>query len=778
MMNKSMIKTVWVLLTIIIFTGSVFLPSIGMNWIDVAYADESDDDDILFFIPAILAGARKAERPPLRVSAPNGGETLKSGTWYDITWTSSSLIKTVDIELSTNSGVTYPNIIVKGIPSDGSYTWGPVPFHDAGRLGSTFKIRIKDSENPNTVMDESDGIFSIQEADSPMETGQLESMNDDLAMDPYEKDSDGDWLYDNVELYLGTDPLKWDSDLDGRDDYFEVFEDVFNNLPVPDADVDGIISALDNDDDNDGVNDGRSLDSDGDGIPNYLETYGFIYVSTAPLSYYLWDGDISKSYFKTNPFQRSTDQDLYSDSMEVTKINMDLTVDPPGDNPMITAFPNFVVKMTDYTVTLNSQLTETDGTVHTDASTWEHTLEESTSTTDEWHWEVGTEISASLLDFGASVTATYGESHSTTKTTGNARSKGGEMSTAMEWSRATCTNPSEAALIKLNLRIRNEGTCVAQSVRVTMNLQIGGKNIKTMTHPEAPDTIPRILPGEYYDWVSDSYPLTMDELRALRTGAVVKIEVTSLSADVVKKSGDTYEVVGDWGTYFAAAENTSAHLFMDLGDGNTTEHLVYAGEEQWEPKVTLRDALIWAANGYETAEGPYIRFYQPDGSHGDPAPLDGWYFSLDMGTYDDISSYINNPDFNFFDTVLNYDSTVVAKAPPINPTPKIHWGVLSPQDGKVTAYVDDYFFNQDYLTVQFIDKYGTSSLMTWDAVSLYFTSPSPLNADGTAYVKDGTEKIRARNSTPQGYRGWQPVCQRQVTDKLTKIRAKVALSLG
>ncbi len=82
------------------------------------------------------------------------------------------------------------------------------------------------------------------------------------------------------------------------------------------------------------------------------------------------------------------------------------------------------------------------------------------------------------------------------------------------------------------------------------------------------------------------------------------------------------------------------------------------GEAQWEPEVTLRDALIWAANGYETTEGPCIRFYQPDGSLGDPALLDEWYFSLDADTYENISNYINNPDFNFFDTVLNSDSTV------------------------------------------------------------------------------------------------------------------------
>ena len=320
------------------------------------------------------------------------------------------------------------------------------------------------------------------------------------------------------------------------------------------------------------------------------------------------------------------------------------------------------------------------------------------------------------------------------------------MSNATEWSRAVCTNPSEAAKVKLNLTVQNIGTCSAQDIAITMNVKLGDTAIATLTHPTPPGTIGGLTAGEPYGWVSDWMTLTIDELRALRCGAPISIQITDISGDVLYKEGGIYKSAGSWKNYFDAANATAAHLFLDLGDGTTTEQLVYAGVKDWEPVVTLKDALIWAANGQETAQGPTVQFYQPGGSLGDAALLDDWYFSLDQGTYDEISSYLVNPDFNLFDTVLTPGSVIVAKAPPINPTPDIHWAVLSPRDGTVTAYVDDYFFTQNKIDVWFVDKYGNMNEMAWDDTKLYFVCTCPANADGSTYFKDGTEKIVAQNA--------------------------------
>jgi outer membrane protein OmpA-like peptidoglycan-associated protein len=84
-------------------------------------------------------------------------------------------------------------------------------------------------------------------------------------------DQDGDAISDEDERSLGTDPAKKDSDGDGIEDNEELGIDLLNPI---DTDNDGIINALDEDDDNDGIpsqlesnfsSNPLSADSDGDG---------------------------------------------------------------------------------------------------------------------------------------------------------------------------------------------------------------------------------------------------------------------------------------------------------------------------------------------------------------------------------------------------------------------------------------------------------------------------------------------------------------------------------
>ncbi len=91
-------------------------------------------------------------------------------------------------------------------------------------------------------------------------------------------DNDNDGLTNTEESQLGTDPNNADSDYDGIPDGVEVGNDISNPI---DTDSDGIINALDNDDDNDSVptadenyNGGSAADddTDKDGIPDYLDT--------------------------------------------------------------------------------------------------------------------------------------------------------------------------------------------------------------------------------------------------------------------------------------------------------------------------------------------------------------------------------------------------------------------------------------------------------------------------------------------------------------------------
>ena len=150
-------------------------------------------------------------------------------------------------------------------------------------------------------------------------------------------DTDSDGLSDIEEARLGTDPLLKDTDGDGIPDN----EEVGVNFDSPlDTDKDGIIDALDSDDDNDGIatqieekvgtsplradtdNDGLSdaeeigkntdkpLDTDNDGIINALDTDD--------------DDDgietITENTIGTNPLLPDTDGDGISDAQEVGEL--------------------------------------------------------------------------------------------------------------------------------------------------------------------------------------------------------------------------------------------------------------------------------------------------------------------------------------------------------------------------------------------------------------------------------------------------------------------------
>ncbi len=710
--------------------------------------------------------------PVLLLTAPDGGEHLQAGSWFEIAWIGSAGITLVDIDLLIYPGDdgicdlnSPPDVlsIASATPDDGSYNWAPVPFHDLTRLSNCCKLRIRDAEHPDTVFDLSDDVFVLGPPSSPMTQEELYVINEDMEADPDHTDSDNDGFVDNVELYLGTDQFHWDTDRDGYGDRFEIMPEIPGPLPLKDEDNDGLIASLDNDDNNDQVNDGRNLDSDLDSIYNYLELYGYVYnfPFIEP-----WDGDITVRYFKTDPLKVSTDRDPYSDYDEaINGPGMDDFVKSPGDHPNIPTLPNIVImpRVQDgkwWDVTLNQTITTTEGTSRAEGSEWSEDTYNLTETTDEYHWEVTQEVSYSLSDFGGSTSVSYGQSHSTGKTTGTVKSEGGSILNTDEWSTATCSNPLEAASIKFYLKAVNVGTCPVADPVLDVNLVIGDKEVLRFKLED----LPTIDAGGEYEFVLDLYNdflpskyLTLDELRALDTGVPISFRIYDILGGTVLGAKPGQE--DRWEYYQLNADEVCARLYIDLGDGNTTEQLIYAGqgEQVNEPRVTLLDALVWAANAHliEEAPGvwrPYAQFYQPGGGLGDPAPMDGWYFKLDPGTFSSIRPYIHNPDFNLFDTVLTSDSVVVAKAPPREPTPRIHWAVIDSPDGIVKAYVNDYFFTEDQLDVYFVDKNGVWNLMEWDPDKLYFSC-----ACDRYYYKGGTEKFIARNRMygPEDPRKWE-----------------------
>jgi cysteine-rich repeat protein len=116
---------------------------------------------------------------------------------------------------------------------------------------------VCDSETDACVSQCGNGICNESES--------IETCPEDCASDT--EDSDGDGIVDSVEVDLGTKPGERDSDGDGVPDDIEVF-DVRNPRNTDD---DGLINALDPDDDGDGI-DTANEDVDGDGDPTNDDT--------------------------------------------------------------------------------------------------------------------------------------------------------------------------------------------------------------------------------------------------------------------------------------------------------------------------------------------------------------------------------------------------------------------------------------------------------------------------------------------------------------------------
>jgi len=154
------------------------------------------------------------------------------------------------------------------------------------------------------------------------------------------------------------------------------------------------------------VQDSTKPDSDGDGVANDLETHGYTY-DPEKGHFKAWEGERDVKHWFTDPMQWSTDQDAFSDGMEASGAMMDVAVRGPGDDPLVPAYPNIVVQLMGYSVTLNEEITYTDGESLAKGSTWNRETAQTSSRASEMNWEVGVESKAEFGTTGASASVSY-----------------------------------------------------------------------------------------------------------------------------------------------------------------------------------------------------------------------------------------------------------------------------------------------------------------------------------------------------------------------------------
>ncbi|HEX5139072.1 MAG TPA: binary toxin-like calcium binding domain-containing protein [Planctomycetota bacterium] len=533
-------------------------------------------------------------------------------------------------------------------------------------------------------------------------------------------DTDGDSLPDTIEARLKTEAGNRDSDHDGLSDNFELFGTGFNrDDPLPDLDYDAIIAPLDSDDDADRINDGQVVDTDGDGIPNYLEYYGYTYDFLTG-EFLAWNGDPAVPHYFTDPLQLSTDQDAYSDATEASGTLLDPSVEDPGADPLVPAYPNIVVELAGYTVTLNEEIEITQGTSLEKGRSWTRETEQSYSETNEAGWQVGGETSFGK-ESGVKISANYGEKWSGTNSTSSSVAVGDSVTSAENWSMARSVNPTDAARLKLFLKVHNRGTAPLSNLSPTLTLKIGGLNVSTFEPGSS--QVHMLVPGGTYPadvgvfWtvatMADGSPLslTMTELRALERGAPVSITVTQIQGDVMRLSPEaTWERIGDVNEFVARCDAVCANIRIDLGDGQLIHHLVYADDSPSAPPMTVGQAL-----GLIGVDPDGIIHYADKNGVLRTRSLSEFNFAFDDDTLrangwtlagDGAPATEPPPGFVLEETRLYPGTSLLVRAPrgpQATPGPVIHFAYLDSLTGEVKTSTADY---QGIFSVEVVNDAG------------------------------------------------------------------------
>jgi hypothetical protein len=561
-------------------------------------------------------------------------------------------------------------------------------------------------------------------------------------------DSDGDSLPDMVEKELRTNQFNRDSDGDGLVDIYELFGDSYDPAaPVPDRDGDGIIDPLDNDDDGDLANDGCTVDTDGDGVANCLEYYGYAYDFQTG-EFVAWDGDPAKPHHFTDPLQPSTDQDAYPDGMEVSKLRLDPTVRSPGDDPLVPAYPNIVCELASYSVTLNESIQITQSESLSKGRTWTRQTEQTHSHSVQNTWEIGGEVEFKLNPLsavGGKVSAKYGQTYEDTNSTTTSVAVGESVTSEQGWSEARSFNPTDAARLKLFLKVKNRGTAPISNLVPTLALKIGGLGVATFEPAGA--NVQMLVPGETYPadpasyWVVDGknggapLSLTMTELRALERGAPVSISVTQLQGDAMQLTNGAWASVGDTTEFTARCDAVCANLRIELDNGDLVHHLVYADDTPSAPPMTLKDALTKLGvddDGnllYLDANGtPTLR------------SIDGFTFAVDPPTLrangwklkgDGEEETAAPTDFSLDELRLLPDSSIFLRAPrgPSEPPePVIFFAFVDPGSGEIGVSAADYE-GIDHVVVRNEDA-SLTKVLPEDVPGAGFYSGNALGEDG------------------------------------------------
>jgi hypothetical protein len=586
-------------------------------------------------------------------------------------------------------------------------------------------------------------------------------------------DDDRDGVDDGTEAALGLDPHSFDTDHDGLTDHYELWGceglavGVQGDLArLPDVNGNGVVAALDSSEAGLQILKNASAtlatqrvpaippedssftaeDMDGDGVPNDFELFGFYIEIDDQYQPWLvkWDGqDYRKKYFKTDPTKWSTDGDPFSDWEESTKINLDQRVKIPGDHPCIPAYPDLHMVLSNYTITLNQDVSIESSNGNSTEKSWTNGLDTTWTQETEHNSEAAHggwgEIEVQFVNplegsVGGGYQGKWNVTDSTNTETSSVVKTENSGMTAQEWSTAQQVggNSLQAAFVNLNFDMVNTGTLPASNVVAVANFRLGdsviwntligngengelpGRSAQVLTLQAS--TTGRATPDHP---TGENLMLTMNQLRSLQSGAPLSCEVVSFQADTLVWQVDPetgrrlFLTMGEWSPYQNAIQNTSARLVLDFRDDPTggtplfqnlpvkrVEDLriacfpsngTYFGSP---PPVNLLDAFLWAFEMENSDVGPVITIRDGISDWKHTSNIVNWEFSFDQDIADKI---LSDPQkyANVFQIPLEpgnpSEHIYTCSAPPSGELakPKIYWALCDPQTRKLRAYSRD-----------------------------------------------------------------------------------------
>ncbi len=403
---------------------------------------------------------------------------------------------------------------------------------------------------------------------------------------------------------------------------------------------------------------GPDDDDDGDGIINRLEVNGFTYSVLDGLLE--WNGDPNVKHFITDPLSWSSDQDPYSDLNEASGVNMPPSILAPENHPLVSARPKISIKMEDYDVIILEEITTSEGG-YSDSSFTNETTNENTV-----GGSVTVEASLNPLELvGGSVEANY--SHTWANTESSTSSWGSD------WNNARTTKPDQAARLVIRVYMENTGSAAAGNVKPTFNLKLGDRTLKTVALTE-PDQSPlQLAPGERFpkspevlvlgDDPGSEIFITLDDLKAIQSGAPLSMVVIQVSGDVMRwnSANQSWETFLDWSGYENPIDEVTVQLLADLGNNEAYRYQVYVGTEFWDPGFTMRDILSFVFEFENRTNGEYIA--------GRKYP-EKWFFSSPSQKL--IDEYNNNPPNDMLDLKMFKKTKLVLFSPGPDPKPVVN----------------------------------------------------------------------------------------------------------